>query len=102
MRRISHHSAVAFGFLGFSLLLGIGGYHAFARLSWIDSLLNAAMILGGMGQVSNLDRDGAKVFASFYALYAGVAFLATSAVLIAPFAHRLLHRLHIEEDQSGS
>ncbi len=67
-----------------------------AGLSWIDSLLNASMILGGMGPVDLLTTVPAKLFASFYALFAGVAFLAIAGVLIAPIAHRFLHRLHLE------
>jgi hypothetical protein len=55
------------------------------------------MILGGMGPVNELSSDTGKLFASFYALYAGVAFLAIAAVIVAPFAHRLLHRLHLDE-----
>jgi hypothetical protein len=102
LRRISLHAAVAFGLLVLSLALGVSGYHVLARLSWVDSFLNATMILGGMGQVSTLENDSAKLFASFYALYSGVAFLAVSAVLIAPFAHRLLHRLHLEDSDSGT
>lgn len=102
LRRISLHAGVAFGLLVLSLALGVSGYHALARLSWVDSFLNATMILGGMGQVSPLENDSAKLFASFYALYSGVAFLAFSAVLIAPFAHRLLHRLHLEDSDAGA
>lgn len=97
LRRIALHVALAIGLLALSLTLGVLGYRIFAGLSWMDSLLNAAMILAGMGQVSALQGDAGKLFASFYALYAGVAFLAISAVLIAPFAHRLLHRLHLDE-----
>ncbi|HEY6102607.1 MAG TPA: hypothetical protein VI007_05200 [bacterium] len=95
--RVGAHALVALGFVVFSLAIGILGYHFIARFSWIDALLNAAMILGGMGEVSELGTRAGKLFASFYALYAGVAFLAVAAVLIAPFAHRLLHRLHLED-----
>ena len=101
VRRLLRHLLVASAFAALSLLLGVVGYHRFAGLSWIDSLLNASMILGGMGPVGELATDSGKLFASFYALYAGVAFLATSAVLIAPVAHRLLHTLHLEGEGNG-
>jgi hypothetical protein len=90
---------LALGLVAVSLAIGILGYRFFARLSWIDALMNAAMILGGMGPVNYISNNSGKVFASFYALYAGVAFLAISAVLIAPFAHRLLHGLHLDESE---
>lgn len=81
-----------------SLLVGVLGYRHLAGLSWTDSLLNAAMILGGMGPVDPLPGDGAKLFASAYALYSGVALLTTVSLLLAPAVHRVLHRMHLEAD----
>ena len=81
----------------FGLGIGVLDYHLIARLSWIDSLLNASMILGGMGPVDPLKTDAAKIFASSYALFSGVAFIGIVSVLLAPFVHRLLHRVHAEE-----
>ena len=79
-----------------SLLLGVLGYHLVAGLSWIDALVNAAMILTGMGPVNEMSTVGAKLFASFYALFSGVAFLTIVAVLLAPAVHRFLHRFHLD------
>jgi len=72
------------------------GYHLTERLSWVDSILNASMILGGMGPVNTMDTVAGKLFASAYALFSGVAFLVTVGILVAPLAHRLLHRLHLD------
>jgi hypothetical protein len=83
--------------LAFGLGVGILGYHYIAGLSWIDSLLNASMILGGMGPMDSLKTDAAKIFASCYALFSGLAFIGIVSVLLAPFVHRLLHRVHAEE-----
>jgi hypothetical protein len=80
-----------------SWLIGILGYRVFEGMSWIDSILNAAMILGGMGPVNPLSTDAGKLFASFYALFSGIIFLVSVAVLMAPLLHRLLHQLHLEE-----
>jgi len=87
---------LALGLIAVALAIGICGYHFIARLSWIDSLLNASMILGGMGPVDTLQTTAAKLFASFYALFSGLAFIGIASLLVAPFAHRLLHRFHIE------
>jgi hypothetical protein len=92
--------AVAFGTIGVSLALGIFGYHYFAELSWLDALLNAAMILTGMGPVNELHTGAAKLFASFYALFSGVVFITSVAVLLAPVMHRFLHKFHLEEESS--
>ena len=81
-----------------SLAIGVVGYHVTAHLSWIDSLLNASMILTGMGPVDPLPTTTAKLFASAYAIFSGVAFLSIVAVLMAPIVHRFLHRFHLELD----
>jgi hypothetical protein len=83
-----------------SLGLGICGYHFCAGLSWLDALLNAAMILSGMGPVNELDTVTAKLFASFYALFSGVVFITSVAVLLAPVFHRFLHQFHLEFESS--
>ena len=89
--------ALAGGLIGFSLSLGILGYHFIAGLRWVDSLLDASMILAGMGPVSPLPSDAAKVFASAYALFSGVVFISATGILLSPVFHRVLHRFHIEE-----
>jgi len=96
-KRVGRHGLVALGVLVFGLGGGVLGYHYIAGLSWIDSLLNASMILGGMGPVDPLKTDCAKLFASFYALFSGLAFIGIVSVLLAPFVHRMLHRFHAEE-----
>lgn len=95
--RVVRHVAVASGAVFVALSVGILGYHFIAKLRWIDAFLNAAMILGGMGPVDTLQTTGAKLFSGLYALFAGVLFIGICGVMIAPFAHRLIHRFHIEE-----
>ena len=82
--------------LGGGLALGILGYHYIAGLAWIDALLNAAMILTGMGEIDPLVSNGAKVFASMYALFSGIVFLTAAGAILAPTFHRVLHKFHIE------
>jgi hypothetical protein len=83
--------------VGGSLALGIVGYHLIAGFNWVDSLLNAAMILTGMGPVGTLNSDTAKVFASAYALFSGLVFITATGILLAPIFHRVLHKFHLEE-----
>jgi hypothetical protein len=99
-QRLLRYSSVTAGIILFSLALGMIGYHYFESLSWIDSLLNASMILGGMGPVNQLQTTAGKIFASFYALYSGIILLASVGVLAAPVFHRFMHRFHLElEDE---
>jgi len=100
--RIILHVGIAVGIVVVSLAIGITGYHVFEGLSWIDSTVNAAMILGGMGPVNQLYTNAGKLFAAFYALFSGIVFLVAVAVMLAPVAHRLLHRFHIEFDSQDS
>ena len=99
-----HHMHVMFlrsamfaaALLTVALMIGILGYHFVARLPWIDALLNASMILTGMGPVDVLKSDAAKLFASGYALFSGVVFLSATGIVMAPIVHRVLHRFHVE------
>lgn len=86
-------------FLVFSLGIGMLGYHYFMHLNWVDSLLNASMILTGMGPVDRAETNGAKIFASFYAIYSGVAFLTAVAVLFSPIYSRFLHKFHLDIEE---
>jgi len=81
-----------------SLFVGVVGYHFTEGMNWLDSLLNASMILSGMGPVQDLHHNAAKWFASFYALFSGVAFITTAGVIFAPVVHRFLHKFHLEMD----
>lgn len=95
-QRMLRYGLVTAGIILFSLVIGMVGYHYLESLSWIDSLLNASMILGGMGPVNTLQTNAGKIFASFYALYSGIILLASVGVLAAPVFHRFMHRFHIE------
>lgn len=97
LRRVSGHLVISLGMVALSLAIGTAGYHWFGRLPWIDAFENASMILTGMGPVDSMDDDAAKIFASLYALYSGIVFLVSVGVLAAPFLHRIMHRLHVED-----
>jgi len=96
-RRVARHGLVALAAIAIALGIGVIGYHSLADLGWIDSLLNASMILGGMGPVDLLRSSSAKIFASCYALFSGLAFIGIASLMVAPFAHRLLHSFHVQE-----
>jgi hypothetical protein len=97
VRRLFNHFLFGLFLIFISLMIGVCGYHFIEDLSWVDSLLNASMILGGMGPVNELHTETGKVFASMYALFSGIIFLVTVGVLLAPLLHRLLHNLHLDD-----
>lgn len=96
LRRLARFAGSAFLLVGFSWLVGIIGYRVLEGMSWIDSTLNSAMILGGMGPVNPLHTDAGKIFASVYALFSGIVFLVSVGVLLAPVIHRFLHQFHLQ------
>ncbi len=98
-KRLLRYATIASLIIFVSLGIGVVGYHAFEGLSWLDSLVNAAMLLGGMGPVDQLHTVAGKLFASFYALFSGIVFLVAVGVLIAPVFHRFLHRFHLDLDE---
>ena len=97
-KRMAAFIGLALGLIAVALMIGIAGYRYLAGFGWVDSLLEASMILGGMGPVNPLSTDGAKIFASMYALFSGLIFIAVMGVILSPVVHRLMHKFHIDED----
>ena len=95
LRRLATHFGIAAVVLALSLAGGMLGYRAFEGLSWLDGFLNSAMLLGGMGPVNPPLTAAGKLFAGIYALYAGLVFIVTAALVVTPILHRVLHRFHL-------
>jgi ABC-type phosphate transport system permease subunit len=98
-KRMGRFAGWAFLLMAVSWFIGILGYRLLEGFSWIDSTLNAAMILGGMGPVNELHTTAGKIFASCYALFSGIVFLVSVGVLLAPVIHRLLHQFHLQSGE---
>jgi len=97
LKRVMRSIGLAAIIVATSLGIGVLGYHGFGHLPWIDSLLEASMILGGMGPVAAMSNDAFKLFASAYALFSGLVLLSTMGIILAPWLHRMMHRFHQEE-----
>ncbi len=97
-RRVMRVTAVTFAVLVAWLAVGVWGYRELGRMSLIDAIYNASMIMGGMGPVDTLPSDAAKLFASLYAIMSGVLLLAAVGVMLSPLMHRILHRFHVEDE----
>lgn len=98
--RLGRYALFALGLIVFSILFGTLGYHYLAQISWLDSFYMTCMILTGMGPVVEMTTRAAKIFSALYALYSGVAFLSITAVFFAPIIHRLMHILHVEQEDN--
>ena len=98
LRRLLSHFSLALALTVFSLALGTVGYHFLAGAAWVDAFLNASMLLGGMGPVGDIATTAGKLFASFYALYAGLMFITVSGIVLSPILHRVLHKFHVPDE----
>jgi len=96
LRRVAKSLVTASVILAVALAVGTLGYHYLGELSWIDAVLNASMILTGMGPVDPLRSNSAKLFAAAYALFSGLVFITIMAVALVPIFHRVLHKFHVE------
>lgn len=96
-RRIAAHLAVALALVAVSLAIGMAGYMLTEQMSALDAFLNAAMLLSGMGEITPLDTSAGKLFAGVFALYAGLVFVASAALVVTPLVHRVLHHFHVSD-----
>ena len=100
-RRLARSLCLGLLVIVFALGVGMIGYRSFEPMSWVDAFVNAAMILSGMGPMSPLHTNAAKLFAGCYAIYCGIALIATTGVILAPVIHRALHKFHLEDESQG-
>jgi hypothetical protein len=96
LKRLAKYSLISISLILVSLLIGMIGYKLLEGYSWVDSFLNAAMLMGGMGPVSALHSDAGKIFAGIFALYCGFIELVAIGIFAAPIFHRFLHHFHLE------
>jgi len=99
--RMVRNFGLASALVAVSLLAGMLGYHLTEGMDAVDSFVNAAMILSGMGPMGELKTTGGKLFAGFYALYSGLVLVLASGVVLAPVVHRMLHRFHVPDEEKG-
>ena len=97
VKRVAQHAGWVALIIGGSLAIGMTGFMSIAHFNAVDAFLDASMLLGGMGPVGELSSDAAKIFAGCFALYAGIIFIASASILIAPVAHRVMHKLHLSK-----
>ena len=98
LQRLGRNALVALSIIGASLVVGIVGYRTLEGMEWIDAFVESAMLLGGMGPIHAPASVAGKLFAGVYALYSGILVIATAGIILAPIFHRLLHSLHLEDD----
>ena len=97
--RMARHGAVVALLIVVSLGIGMVGYHALEKMPWLDAYANAAMILSGMGPLTELKTNAGKFFAGSYALFSGIMFISAAGILLAPVAHRVMHKFHFAADE---
>ena len=99
VKHVIRNTIIGFALIAISLFIGMWGYHQFESMPWVDAFLNASMILSGMGPATNLVTPGGKLFAGFYALFSGLAFIAIVVIMLSPVIHRFFRKIHMETDK---
>ena len=99
-RRLGRHASFAGIVVLLALALGMAGYMGFEGMSFVDAFVNAAMILSGMGPITELHTVGGKIFAGLYALFSGLLIFGIAGLVLVPVFHRLLYRFHIEDSKN--
>lgn len=98
--RMGRQLAWSGGVVVVTLAVGVAGYMTIGQLGFIDSFLEASMLLSGAGPLYT-ERDSAnalKIFASLYALFGTLVVVTIVALMTAPVVHRVMHRLHLGQD----
>jgi hypothetical protein len=98
LRRLMNHGLFVGAVLGFSVIIGTLGYHTLGEETWLDSFVNACMLLGGMGQVGDVKPTAGKVFSALFSLYSGLVFIVSLTTFFAPVMHRIIHKFHWDAD----
>ena len=99
--RLMRCAAAGASIIAVSLFIGMLEYHLLEDFSWLDSFVNAWMLLGGIGPVDPVRTTGGKIFAGLYTLCCAFAVIAIAIIFFAPIVHRYLHRFHLEHGRSG-
>jgi hypothetical protein len=94
------NSFIGFMLIAVALFMGMVGYHVFEHMSWVDSYLNASMILSGMGPANTMVTTAGKIFAGTYALFSGLAFIAIVVIMLSPIIHKFFRKIHMEGGNS--
>jgi hypothetical protein len=98
LQRLGGNLLVGLGVIALSLFAGMLIYREAAGMSWVDSFLNASMILSGEGPMGPIEGTAAKILAGIYALYSGLLLIIVTGLLLAPVFHRVLHGLHVHDE----
>ena len=102
LKHMIRNSLIGFMLIAVALYIGMLGYHLSEGMSWIDSFLNASMILSGMGPAVTLNTTAGKLFAGLYALFSGLAFIAIIVIMLSPMIHRFFRKIHLEGAKSST
>ena len=99
LKRMLSHFGIASLLIVITLIIGTVGHMIFDNsIKWHDAALNSAFIANGIGPYIVPQGISGKIFFAIYGMFTSLVFMTTLGVVLAPIAHRILHRFHIEND----
>lgn len=79
------------------ILIGMVGCHLIEKNSWLDSYVNCAMIISGVGTLVNPVTKEGKLFIATYSLFGGGSFLLILGVIFSPIFHWMGRQIKVED-----
>ena len=102
IRRIVIFAFIAIMLEVVTILIGSVGFHIIEGMNWLNSSLNAAMIVSGNGPPIEAQSQGGKVFQIIYSMFGVVMFVMVISAILVPVFHRMLHSFHFNPENEKS
>lgn len=99
LKRVAVHVVAALALAAIAMILGILGHMIFEDISFHDAVMNTAFVLGGIGLITVPSTAMGKLFIALYSFMTGLFFVASIGVILAPLAHRIIHKFHLDAEQ---
>jgi len=97
-RRLLAHVLAALLLIAVTLLVGMLAHLWLEPVSWHDALLNTALIVSGIGPYIMPASVAGKLFLAAYSTLVSLIFVAMLGLILAPIAHRIAHKFHLDDD----
>ena len=97
IKRMFFHILAALILVVITLVAGIAGHVYFDNMEAGTAFVASVTLTSGLGLSILPETTSGRLFTSFYGIFSGYVYIATSTIVIAPILHRILHKFHLDE-----